>query len=142
MRVRITENVELLLLDNDLCMLEQIGREGERTAARNNQVISFKAAGNDARAFRPANAVLRKTREFRISCLVRARTRNQQRSRLLRSVYKPLDIRNDPLGARHVQFPARQHEIPLRVHFPENNLARRRCHYKLTASSFPTKYLT
>jgi hypothetical protein len=75
--------------------------------------------------------------KFRVALRMGISARNQERASIHRRVHEASDIRNDFLGAGHVQLASRQHEIGLDVHFPENNFLR--CHAKsprVTASLF------
>src|ERR1700676_5548002 len=71
----------------------------------------------------PFDAMRRKCLELRIILRVVTTMGNKKDMALAGGIRKPSDVRKQSLGAGHVELSAGQHEISLRVNFPEDQIA-------------------
>src|SRR4029077_6944674 len=72
-------------------------------------------------------AVWWKSLELRIVLGVEAAVRDQKDAALARGIGELANIGQQAFGTRHVEFAAGEHEVCLRVDFPENSVRRYHC---------------
>src|SRR5208283_2097929 len=80
--------------------------------------------GNKCGSWGTFDAMRRERLEFRIVLRVVAAMRNKKDTALSRGIRELSNVRQQSFSARHVKISTGQHEVRLRINFPENNVAR------------------
>src|ERR1700733_6949050 len=119
--MRVIEDIQSLLLENELLIIEN--RVGKLSSAvvRNRMDFLGQALGNNAFSGSAANTVWREGFEFRIIGQMTAGAGDEQYAPFPRYIDQPLNIRNDFFRAGNVKLSSGQHEIFLYVNFPKDD---------------------
>ena len=118
------EDVERLLFEVYLLMLREVMRQRVHGLIRNRQNSFGQRFLHKLGACGPLDAVRRKRCELGIVLNMVATVRDEKDVALADCIRKPSDIGKQSFSAGHVELAPRQHEINLRIDFPENNIAR------------------
>src|SRR5579862_1097110 len=118
------ENVERLFLQKNLLVAREILRQGGRWFVGNRDHPVGQSLRNQPGAGRALHTMRRKGGELRIVWNVKTAVRDQKNLVLAGGIGKTANVWQQFFGAGHIKLPARQHEIGLNVHFPENKIAR------------------
>ena len=121
------EDVERLFFEMNLLILFKITRQRCRGLVRDCYNFLRQRLGNIGGARGAFDAVRRKCLELGIVFRVVATMRNQKDATLAGGVRKPANIREQAFGAGDVELAAGQHEVRLRIDFPEDEIARYHC---------------
>ncbi len=118
------KDVERLLFEENLLVLRKIRRQLRCGLVGDRGYFASQGLGNKPRSGSAFDAMRRKGGELGVVLDVIAAVRNQKDAVLAGGIGEPFDVGQQAFGARHIEIAAGQHEILLRVHFPENNIGR------------------
>src|SRR5216684_2351444 len=117
------EYIECLLFEQDLLVGREIARQHGFGLIRDNSNFLRERFGNILRARSPFDAVRWKCFELWIVFRVIATMGNQKHPTLARNVSKPPNVGQQSFSTWNVQLAAREHEVSLRIDFPEDEIA-------------------
>ena len=118
------KDVERLFFEEYLLVLRKIMRQRVRGLIRNRQNSLRQRFLHKLGACGSPDAVRWKRLELGIVLDVVATVRDEKDVALPGGIREPSDISKQSFRARHIELAVRQHEISLRIDFPENNIAR------------------
>lgn len=121
-RVQRLKDVQRLFLQSNLLPRKRIVRQFGIRRIFNAYDLTRQRFGQQLRARRASYAMWRKLRELRIIRSMEITGRNQQHFIAARGIRQPAYIWQQLLRARHIQLAPRQHEVPLHIDFPEDEI--------------------
>jgi hypothetical protein len=120
--MRIIEDVECVLLESDLLIATEVFRENEFFLVGDYQPAGSACFRYEIGAGRALQAVGRPFAKLGVVGIVSVGRRDQKDAALADSFDEAIEVGDDLFGARDVKFPAGEHEVGLRIFFPENCL--------------------
>ena len=116
------EDVQRVLVQMELVEFREIFRQTGGRVIRNDGDFFGARLGDEFRARGAFDAVRRKLLKFRIVRSVNAAVGDEQDVTRAGGIGKALNIRDQSLRAGNIELAIGQHEVGLRVYFPENDV--------------------
>ena len=117
------ENIEGLLFEKDLLILKQVGRQSRRGLVGKPTNFVGEGLGNVFGSFASFHAMRRKSLELWIIRSMKASVRDEKDAIIASGLGQLSDIGQQFFGSGNIELTSRQHEVFLRIDFPENDVA-------------------